>query len=221
MPILSKRRGSVLTHGSRYAPAAGGGGGGGSTNAFDPAMMTFVSSGISGVLSNGNLTFETTTGNFSNVLAVQGSSTGKYYWEVTVGVLTGISQVGFGNAAINLTSGAYMGQGNNAVGWAQDTNVYSNGGSLTAIAPFVQSDILSVAIDFTAKLVWFRRNAGNWNNNGSANPATGAGGISFASLGAGPYYAAVCVQNNGDKMTANFGATAFAQSQPSGFGTWP
>jgi hypothetical protein len=61
-----------------------------------------------------------------------------------------------------------------------------------------------------------RVDAGNWNN----SRTTGAGGISISSLNAGPYFAAISQHNTTEVITANFGATAYAQSVPAGFGNW-
>jgi hypothetical protein len=65
-----------------------------------------------------------------------------------------------------------------------------------------------------------RVDAGNWNNSGTANPAIGAGGISISSLNAGPYFAAISQHDTTEVSTANFGATAYAETVPAGFGNW-
>ena len=86
-------------------------------------------------------------------------------------------------------------------------------------------DIVSYAIDLTARKGWARKNGGNWNNRtlAASNPATGVGGISIHATGA---FAPFILFGNtgtaaGDNMTANFGATAYAYAVPSGFSNWP
>jgi len=65
--------------------------------------------------------------------------------------------------------------------------------------------------------LWIRPGAaGAWNNNGSANPATGVGG---AAIGAGvaalyPYFRSAA---SGEVSTANFGPSGFVGAVPSGF----
>ena len=75
-----------------------------------------------------------------------------------------------------------------------------------------------MAIDFTALRVWFRRNNGTWNNGGSADPATGVGGIDVSSLFTGvAAYPSVFLGATSLNFTLNVGATAFAYAIPSGF----
>lgn len=76
---------------------------------------------------------------------------------------------------------------------------------------------LCMAVDLTANLIWFRRDAGNWNADSSANPATGIGGYDISvitPLGVWPF---ISFQGGGEVITANFGTVAFAQTVPSGF----
>jgi hypothetical protein len=78
--------------------------------------------------------------------------------------------------------------------------------------------VICVALDATAKLIWFRLGAaGNWNNLAGRDPATGAGGVSIPNLGGSvPAYPAVLF-GGADTITANFGATGFTGVVPSGF----
>src|SRR4029077_13475902 len=73
----------------------------------------------------------------------------------------------------------------------------------------VSGDVIGVAVDFTNHLAWFRRNSGNWNNDGTANPATGVGGITIA---AGSYAPTVGFGAGGSARTTtgNFGASTYA-----------
>lgn len=41
---------------------------------------------------------------------------------------------------------------------------------------------VGIAVDITAKSIWFRTGSGNWNNTASANPAAGAGGFSISTF---------------------------------------
>lgn len=67
--------------------------------------------------------------------------------------------------------------------------------------------------------IWFRKNAGDWNGDPSADPSTGTGGYDLTGIGV------ACVpmgfaDNNDSNF--NFGGGTFAQSVPSGFTAgWP
>jgi hypothetical protein len=186
-------------------------------NTFDPATV------VNTTLSNGNLTatHSNTTGN-SGARFLGATSTGKYYFEITqtttghglndtVGLITSAGAVNDvvtgGNGAIGVTRGGNI-------------NVFSTN-QVTGLGTFAAGDVAGIAIDFGNLLVWVRRNAGNWNNSGTANPATGVGGVLFA---AGSLTPAVCFTGTGtaagDSNTINIGGSAFANAAPSGFGIW-
>jgi hypothetical protein len=97
-------------------------------------------------------------------------------------------------------------------------------GSSTGVAAggsYAANDVICVAVDLSNQRVWFRRNGGNWNNSGTADPTTNVGGISIASM-LGFVAPVVQLSASGNTATANFGDTAFAQSVPSGFTSgWP
>jgi hypothetical protein len=116
------------------------------------------------------------------------------------------------------------------------TNFFVNGGDgLTtgywAIAPWARATsypngsyvrqrggqiTIGVALDFTHSKVWFKdlTNNGQWNDSATDDPGTNTGGISNTVTGA--LFPAVTSQN-GTILTANFGATSFVGSLPSGF----
>jgi hypothetical protein len=79
-----------------------------------------------------------------------------------------------------------------------------------------------MAVDFTAQLSWFRKNGGNWNGSGTANPATGVGGNSFSYLTGGPFFIAANLNVGAASyaLTLNAGGTAYAFAAPAGFGNW-
>ena len=217
MPIISKRK--LFTNVAAYAAAAGGGGGT-STNTWNPAdvfpYLTF---------SNGNKTITKNTGSFfAGTRALDSASTAsavKYYWEITITVRTDVHGYGIANAAADLQG--YAGKDNGQIGWAEDGNIFYNNGFIGTIQGYAASDTICLAWDAGNQKIWFRTNGGNWNNAaiGSQNPATNTGGTSLATLDAGPYYALAKLSGINDASTVNFGATAFAQTMPSGFSRWP
>lgn len=171
-------------------------------------------------LSNANLTF-TGTANQGAVRATDGKSSGKWFYESTINTNVA-SDTGVG---IALLSASYTSLASNASGGVIAFTDFSSGailvngsasGSTLGVAS--NGDVLGIAFDTGATEFWARRNAGNWNGNPSANPATGAGGISFAAL-VGAIYAAGTV-SLGTVVTTNFGASAFAHAAPAGFGPY-
>lgn len=177
-----------------------------STTTFNPSDKD-----ASIALSGGDLVATGSAANKS-VRAIRSQSTGKFYFEVVPNNNAGFS-FGISNASHSL--GTWVGANVNSVGYSGN-QVYNNG-SLGAVYTFAASDVIQVAIDIDNKLIWVRKNTSNWNNNGSANPATGAGGITFTA--SGPFFPTVSVDNT-RVATANFGATAYAQTPPSGFSNW-
>jgi hypothetical protein len=175
---------------------------------FDPATTLNVT------LSNSNLTaaHANATTN-SGVRGIAPKSAGKYYCEYRVDV--------FGSDKLGLITAA----GSYATSAAFASVVMSNGNANVFgttspnIGSFVVGNVLCVAVDFDAGLMWFRKNANNWNNSGTANPATGVGGTAFtAHLSAMP--AIGFSGAAGATFTANFGATAYGFTKPSGFSDW-
>jgi len=189
---------------------------GGTTATFNPA---FKGTGLT--LSNGNLTATYSGSSFTNVGSTVSKSSGKFYSEFTIGQTTNANmEIGIGNSSLVL-NGDYLGQTNDSISVFADGNEAMNANFGGVIGPtFVAGMVVCMAVDLTAKLIWFRGNGGNWNGGGTNNPATGTGGFSFSTMNAGPYFPAAGFHNSADAMTANFGATSYAQTAPSGFGNW-
>jgi hypothetical protein len=98
--------------------------------------------------------------------------------------------------------------------------IWINGvNSGVAIGSITSGMVIGIAVDLTANLIWFRT-ASNWNAGGTANPATGVGGISISAVAGTLFPTFGGGSTNTQVSTANFGASAFAQSVPSGFSIW-
>jgi hypothetical protein len=179
-------------------------------------------------LSAGNLTVTT------NAVAATygargtiGQSSGKLYFE---GKFTQFATGGANALAIGLADSAMVLTG--AIGSANtdsityDSNSWNidyNGANQGTLGAPAANDVICVAVDIGNALAWLRRNAGNWNNNAGANPATGANGVNISSLVAKlPLYPFFQAVSGGTAFieTYNFGATAFAQAVPNGFSPW-
>lgn len=179
-------------------------------------------------LSNSNLT-ATNNNNVQvqGVRAVDGQLTGKFYWECTynttanvtdaVGVCRGSTAL---NTQMNSSSGTGASSGYVAVAPYTSGQIYYNGTTFGQIGSIVAGSVVGIALDLTNHLIWFRLGAaGNWNGSGTANPATGVGGISIPDISVGvfPAYPLAQVASTGDAITANFGGSVFTGTVPSGF----
>lgn len=191
--------------------------GGGGTTTFNP--LTTVQT-----LSNGNLTVT-----FSNVCkgyaqTVTSYSTGKKYAEVSVVTSVGAYAVDAGILNSSVTGGcSQLGlDTNSGAVFSGDPGFYINNSIVGSTVTYAQADLLGIAVDIPDKLIWYQDNGGNWNGNASSNPANGSGdccGVSFASI-SGPYFFGITLANATDSMTANFGATSYAHTPPTGYGNW-
>lgn len=183
----------------------------------DPTTWNPSDTGGPAVVSGGNLTFSTSTGGNAGVRSTNPLNRRTVYFEIA------ITNQGFGAFNAGVVNGAMTPEvdtGNPvsrgaAIVWANGN--ISPSGSLGA--GFSNGDVCCIAVDLGSKLIWFRKNGGNWNGSSSHNPATGSGGISFTTV-TGPFYAFGGLAGGSSSMTANFGATAFAQSVPTGFSSW-
>jgi hypothetical protein len=180
--------------------------------------------------SNGNLTITRASGagGEGGARAADPQTAGKFYFEcklavqantdTSCGIASDLTYMVAAGAASNRAELVFK-SGNV---WTAGSNTGKNIG-----APGT-SDWIGVAVDLDNSKIWFRKNAGNWNGDVSANPATNTGGVSIpvsasSTLNTGtatvatPVYPVGIMASVGDQVVANFGATAFAQTVPSGF----
>jgi hypothetical protein len=186
-----------------------------------PGNCWNINNKLNVTLSNSNLTV-TGTSSAGGVTGYTSQSGGKYYMEFAATNLTG-SETAVGCCKTGSTlSTLYNGTGGIAVGSSGtiDYNGSSSGDSLGSIS---NGAIICMAVDLTNQEVWFRVNNGNWNGSGTANPATNTGGISVSGLFSGnSVYPFVAANSASAVVTANFGASSFTYSVPSGFQAgWP
>lgn len=191
---------------------------------------TFDGAAQSITKSNGDLTAtHSSTNNNSGTRSLSFQTSGKYYFEVTATDFDGSADCAgvlakTGNF-IDLISAARCGSVTRTSG-----NVFGNdaasGKSIGAIA---DGDVLGFAVDLDNAKIWARKApSGNWNGLaiGSENPATNTGGVSISNDASGGMAPAVgfggASTQSGDNATANFGATSFSGTAPSGFTAgWP
>jgi hypothetical protein len=130
--------------------------------------------------------------------------------------------IGFGNASINTSS--YVGSDSNSFGlqvksgWigVSGSPSWAPGGSGSDYSGFV----VQFAIDIANSLVWARTDRNTlWNDSGTADPATGIGGVTFTTTG--PLFPAGAIWNGSQQtISINGGAFPFSLSVPSGFSDW-
>jgi hypothetical protein len=170
-------------------------------------------------LSNGNLTVGASTGADGGVRSNLSKATGKVYFEYTVvNIAGGDTGVGIATGTASLTAIGPFATG--AISIYGSGSIYFNG-SDTGKTIGGSVGTICIAVDITGGLFWARWNAGNWNGSGTANPATGVGGINIAALfPTNAVFASNSTNNTAVNITVNFGATAFAQTAPSGFTAW-
>jgi hypothetical protein len=168
-------------------------------------------------LRNVNKTATNSNNAVSGVRAADSQLNGKFYWEYTCTVSAGTNGVGVAGLVASLLVNVNS-VTPSCVVRTSDGTIFVNTTSAGALGAIGAGAVVCCAVDASARLAWFRLGAaGLWNNSGTANPATGAGGFSI-SLGIGialcPY---AVVINTNDTVTANFGDSAFAGAVPSGF----
>lgn len=194
-------------------------------------------------LSNGNLSWTGTSNSLSacvygtlGYLAGTGSTNAsfKLYFEATVNnIATGASfGPGIGLGVASSPTNEFLGQvGANSVGF------YTHNGFVEIesdhVATYFTSTtgaIIGVAVDFFNQKMWFTQNGTTWNNDiiTNQNPATNTGGVPDLIdifVVSSVYQTIYPGFNNGDgaagnAITANFGASSFTYTVPSGFTAW-
>lgn len=196
----------------------------GDTTTWDPSNI-----GAGLTLSNGNLTVAYSSEG-SIARSTTSHTTGKYYVEITA---TGVSGSAFGAVGIlngsQTLSNDYLGDapGNSAGLQAGGIKYFNNANWPQPYnGGFAQGNVVQVAVDVGNQLLWIAINGGTYNPNGTGspgNPGSGTGGTNFATTSPAlstPWFIGVSPNNAGDSFTANFGATAFSYTAPSGFGKW-
>ncbi len=184
---------------------------------WDPSN---ISSGIA--LTGGNLIATKTGSSSAHTRATISQSVGKYYMEcATSGTISVTDAWGLGlqNASEAFTN--FLGQTSNSLAFFDRGHVYINNSIVATYGTFPTGvNVISMAVNLDAspRLAWFRVGAGNWNNNASADPATNTLGLDISAVTGALY--------PGNELdisiagTANFGASAYANSVPSGYGNW-
>jgi hypothetical protein len=174
-------------------------------------------------LSGSNLIAESTRTDTSktSVRATAGKTTGCWYWEVTLSQATNTNdlQVGVGDGSFDLT----LFLGGSANGFSVqlngtglfETGSYTLPNGSSAFSALSAGDKVMCALDMNRGELWVGKN-GTWaaGGNPTSRSLPNVAGIT------GTCYAAAAIigsgggTTGGDKLTANFGGTAFSYSPP-------
>ncbi len=158
----------------------------------------------SAVLTNGNLTNTgSTPGIWAGVRSTIGKSSGKWYWEVTIGAPSdGYIFTGIANSSWLLDATIFA----DANGWGYTgvSGAKANGaGEVAYGSTYTNGDIIGVALDMDGKTITFYKNGVSQ-------------GQAFSGL-SGTLYAITGPLTGSNAGTANFGATNFAYTPPAGY----
>lgn len=171
--------------------------------------------GANVTLSNGDLTASSTgvSGNGLIVRSTTGKTNGKWYWEITVGSTNPSRNL---NGVLRSTTALASFLGAYPTSWSYygDGRKFTNFSGTAYGSSYTAGDVIGIALDLDNGKIWFSKN-GTWQNSG--DPAAGTG-EAFSGL-SGTIHAGFSNDASGNttNATANFGATAFAYSPPSGF----
>lgn len=175
---------------------------------WDPANK-----GATLTLSNGNLTATSSASSLlTSVRATTSLNSGVRVVRHTYNTATTIFP-GFVNASFSIIStSTQVGADANSVCFNTTTgNITYNGATVaSAGVTAAPGDLIDLALDMVNKSIWVRVNGGNWNNSGTANPATNTGGISVSGM-SGPFFPAVTLPTQNNKTdTVQFYGVGFA-----------
>lgn len=154
-----------------------------------------------------------TTATWESVRATQGKSSGKWYYELTT--TAGDAIIGFADSGFSLAT--FL--GNSASSAGLYSSYLENGITDTGASPPAQIGTFQFALDLSAGKAWVGK-AGTWYG---GDPVAGTSPAFTWSGGTLTLYPAASVYDTGTSgtITANFGASTFVNSVPSGFnGGW-
>lgn len=154
---------------------------------------------------NANLQFTSTGSTWNTATGTMGVSSGKYYWEVTVGSLGTLGAlIGIESSSVN-----YAGTTNSISASATGYSYYSNGQKYNNNtgasygASFTTGDVIGVALDLDGGTITF------YKNNSSQ-------GTAYSSL-SGNFVPALSIYGTPYGFTPNFGQRPFAYTPPTGY----
>jgi hypothetical protein len=161
----------------------------------------------------------TATSSGAGAVAVTRPSTGLHYVEYVINTLTGVPALGLTNNRYVMSSGTSLGGDANSLGYRSDGTVVANSITLATLTAFIQGDQIDVAADPLSRLIWFRKNGGNWNNDilANQNPVGAVGGIDTSSINFDRHMHSISTTLTGSVITAHHQTASFIGTPPTGF----
>lgn len=155
-----------------------------------------------------NLVMTSTNTAWKSARSTIGKSSGKWYWEITIGLvgtdyMNGVWTTGAGiNTYCWFDAFWWSYYSNSWSPWRYHSNVYD----ASYWTQYWVWDIISIALDMDAgELYAYKNGVAQW--------------LAYSWL-SGTIYAMSSLYANGSNYTANFGASAFAYSVPSWYNSW-
>ena len=168
---------------------------GGTYATWNPADKTV------GLALTGSNLIATSSGAGEAARSTLSKSSGKWYWEYSIGSASGITSLGVGLSGSTL--GSQLGAANSGVGYIGSSgDIDYNSTFIGNFSSYSAGAVIGIALDATGHTVGFYR------NNVLQSTVTG--------LAAGSWFAQ-CFLDTTNSITANFGATALTYSPPAGF----
>ena len=185
--------------------------GGGSQISSGGGVVTYATwnpadKGVEVTLSNGDLTASITGATLGVLVrATISKSTGKWYWEVTIGACVTFSPIAGGIAKSTAALTTYLGGDANGWGYYGSNGKKINNATQAAYGlTYVQNDIIGVALDCDGGTVECFKNGASQ-------------GVMYSGL-SGTFFGAASGAGGGSQIiTANFGASTFTYTPPAGF----
>lgn len=170
-------------------------------------------------LSNGNLTAsipDNGTNSYCNCFATNGKSTGKVYWEVEIGAISGTVRANIGAASSRGLSGQLGSAFSPSWSLQSSTSSLLCDGVTSAGNPgtisFAQGQVYQFALDMVSGVCYVGLN-GTWLN--SANPSAGTGSIISGMTG--EWFPAVSMNGLGGASSVTLVTSGFTYTPPTGF----
>jgi hypothetical protein len=142
----------------------------------------------------------------------------KSYIEATIDATGGgwVGAINLGLSNKSLTS--YLGDTDSACVTGEGNVLLENSTVASGLGTIGAGGRYRMAVDRANNLIWFALESGDWNGSGTADPATGTGGLSISGLPAGDLFAAVHLDApSGAIMTIYPTVASWVYGAPSGF----
>jgi hypothetical protein len=183
------------------------------------AVLNPADKGSAITLTNGGLNFSITATQCM-VRSTVGMSTGKWYWEYTIGT-SGAFTPGIDDGTANRETD-YVGESAKSYGmFGGNGNKYNNNNALSYGVSYTDGDTISVAFNADTGTIWFAKN-GTWMNSATTQEIINGTTTNSAYTGITPtnkhWYVAVGGGQAGScSGVVNFGQRPFAYTAPTGY----